>query len=113
MAAVAPKYDIGETVYILESAAVGFLEPYKVEMIVYSSPSRITYFLYSGPRQPTVTTTFGDRISQRGRPTLEYEEAELVTYEVALDLSVKNAAANLARLQTQHDAMYPDSTGGT
>jgi len=107
-----PKFAVGETVYILESAALGFMEPYKIEMIVHSSPDRITYFLYSGPRPPTVTTSFGDRISQHGRPVLEYEEAELITHEVAMNLSISNAAATLSKLQAQQDLVYPGATDG-
>jgi hypothetical protein len=97
--AVAPIYSIGQTVYLAESAALGFLEAYIIKGIAYQPSGKIVYTLATSLKQPSAVQTIGDRVTgQRALPIKFYEE-DLIGYEQALDSCIANLQNQLAALQ--------------
>jgi len=106
-----PKFDINDTVYLRESAALGFLEAVRITGVhkykdgwVYTIGSRV-----ANPRHPA---TFGDRISHVHGQTLYFSEDEFVTHCDALFLAEANATNMLQRIQSQRMAICPTEFTG-
>jgi len=97
--AIAPFYDIGQIVYLKESAALGFLEAYAVKEMRYEPTGKLVYTLITFLKPPAANQTIGDRITgQQVLPILFYEE-DLVEYAEALELCIANLQAQLDALQ--------------
>ncbi|MFA5766578.1 MAG: hypothetical protein WC919_01475 [Candidatus Paceibacterota bacterium] len=95
----APIYNIGQTVYLAESAALGFLEAYIIKEIAYQPSGKIVYTLATSLKQPSAVQTIGDRVTgQRALPIKFYEE-DLIGYEQALDACIANLQNQLTALQ--------------
>lgn len=97
-----PAYEIGDSVYLRESAALGFLEHYNIASIYQPSLGRIIYYMVPNPARER-GATFGDQITHMSRPILYFEEDELITYAEAIQLAKANAQAQLQRLQNLSD----------
>jgi hypothetical protein len=103
--AKAPVYDIGQTVYLKESASLGFLEAYIIKDMGYQPSGRLIYTLATSLKSPTAIQTIGDRVTgQRTLPIRFYEE-DLIGYKEALELCISNLQTQLAALQRLYQGM--------
>ncbi len=91
-------YNIGDVVYLRESAGLGFLESIKVSAIYIPTTTRVVYYSTTYKNNPC-SVTFGDRITHVDNPLMYFEEDELITYELALSLVEANTSAKLAQIQ--------------
>jgi len=98
MALNAPIYDIGSTVYLRESAAIGFVEGYKVQSVRYSVSGSVIYKLAFYAKSPNAAATIGDRITGLHVMPVEMRETDLITYCEALDLAIANLEEQLTSL---------------
>lgn len=114
--AQAPLYNQGDTVYLRDSAALGFLEAYIVHTITHRPDGLIVYSLSTHLKPPAANMTMGDRNTGRVLHPLTFFEHELVSYCDALALAVANTQKQLAKLQAQQaiSGCLPDAgTEGT
>lgn len=103
--AKAPLYDIGQTVYLRESAALGFLEAYLVKDMGYQPNGRLIYTLVTSLKSPAAVQTIGDRVTgQRTLPIRFYEE-DLIGYKEALEICIANLQNQLVALQRLYQGM--------
>ena len=109
--ATAPLYDQGDTVYLKDSAALGFLEAYIVQTIVHRADGSIVYHLATYLKPPAANMTIGDRNTGRVLHGLSFFESELITYCEALSLAIVNSQAQLASLQAQSEVSGCQDTG--
>lgn len=105
----APKYDIGEAVYLRESAAIGHLEAVIISGAMWGK-GQWMYTVRAGRAQPTAVAYYGDRITAVHAKTLYYTENELITHCDALELAEANAQRALERIQLQRAGLCPDTT---
>ena len=104
----APKYDIGDVVYLKESAALGHLEAVTISGAVYNNGWM--YTIRAGRALPTSVAHYGDRISAVHAKTLYFTENELIVLCDALELAEANAQRALERIQIQRTNLCPDVT---
>jgi len=100
--AQAPIYSQGDTVYLRDSAALGFLEAYIVQSIVHRPDGVIQYYLATHLKPPAVNMTMGDRNTGRVLRQLTFLETDLISYCEALVLAIDNTEKQLAALQAQY-----------
>lgn len=93
-------YNIGDAVYLRDSAAIGFLECYAVSQIHILPGNDVVYELSSSFVAPTTTPLFGDRVTHRVRPVLNFRESELITKNDAIDLAKSALEIQLAALES-------------
>jgi hypothetical protein len=105
----APLYDIGDVVYLRESAAIGHLEAVTISGATYRE-SKWMYAIRAGRAQPSSVPYYGDRISAVNAKTLYFTESELVVLCDALLLAEANAQRALERIQLQRANLCPDVT---
>ena len=105
----APKYDVGDVVYLKESAALGHLEAVTISGATYSNNSWM-YTIRAGRALPTSVAYYGDRISAVHAKTLYFTENELIVLCDALELAEANAQRALERIQIQRTNLCPDVT---
>jgi len=105
----APKYDIGNVVYLRESAALGFLEPARISGISRRGPDWI-YSIYVGLAGSTSANLFGDRRSMVHNNTLFFTEEEFVTELEALQLTKSNLERQLNSVNQQITSKYPSNS---
>ncbi len=112
MPTTTPKFCIGDEVYLVESAKLGFLESYQLTG-VRRDPSDSTWmYSISVPgRPPLMNTTVGDRIRLTNPHDFELAEEELGTLCETLDLAIESKQRDLTALQSKKDALCPDETG--
>lgn len=80
----APKYNVGDYVYLVVSAKRGFLEFYRIDQL-RNYGSKYRYAMKIRPRNfKESLPTVGDRIDLRKTGLLEFKEEELCTYCEAL-----------------------------
>lgn len=96
----APTYDVGNVVYLKESAALGFLEAVKISGI-YRNTDGWIYTTEARSAQPSAAATYGDRISFTNRATLYFSESEFVDVCAALDLAEAYAQRLLQSIQAR------------
>lgn len=114
--AQAPIYTQGDTVYLRDSAALGFLEAYIIQTITHRADGLIIYNLATHLKPPTANMTMGDRNTGRVLLPLTFFEHELVPYCEALELAIANTQKQLVKLQAQQavSGCLPDEgTDGT
>ncbi len=108
-----PLYDVNDTVYFKESAALGHLEAVTISGILARGDAWL-YTVYASRGQPTAVAHYGDRKTTTHAATLYFSEDEFVLLCDALDLAEANAQAHLDRIQAQRAAMCSDEpTAGT
>ena len=96
--AKAPLYDIGQTVYLQESAALGFLEAYTIKDMAYQPNGRLIYTLVTSLKQPAAVQTIGDRVTGQQVLPIRFYEEDLIGYREALELCITS-------LQNQQNAL--------
>lgn len=104
----APTYGEGDTVYLRESAALGFLEAVIINGITRNNGKWI-YTIRTGVSSPIAPTVYGDRRSLVHAKTLYFSEDELITICDALDLAEANAQRVLDKLRAQRVALCPST----
>jgi len=102
-----PTYDVGDIVYLRESAAIGYLEPLKISGLSKSSLGWV-YTVVAGGSSPY--STYGDRKSLINGAILYYTESEFVSLRAALDLAYDYAIGVASRIDAQRNALFPDTT---
>lgn len=93
-----PKYNIGDTVFLKESAAFGFLEAYLVQLPIYKADGSIYYRLATGARAPIGVQTIGDRINGLAVVPLILPEHDLIAYCDALSITRDNLTLQLSQI---------------
>ena len=95
-----PKYEVGDVVYLRESAAIGHLEAVRIAAVLNKGANWIyTVNLYAG--SPTAVAQYGDRIMQVNGATVYYDEGEFVSLCEALSLAEANLTLQLQKVQQQ------------
>lgn len=92
-----PLFDIGDEIYLKESAANGFLERFKIATRLQDGGE----WVYSFGIPPKVTTSalFGDRVTHVHGRVLYFNESELVTICQAIDLIEQVLIDRLAEIR--------------
>jgi len=103
--AAAPLYNIGSTVYLRESAALGFLEAYIVKEMAYQPNGKLFYTLSTSIRPPDAVQTIGDRITGRQNLPIRFYEEDLIAYREALELCITNLQTQLTALQRLYQGL--------
>lgn len=98
----APLYKIGDVVYLVESAALGELEAYKIGAIQQLSADKWVYKIYIDQKPPTEQTV-GDRIDLRETREMFYEESEIFGLCGAIDTAINNIEIRINRTQFMLD----------
>ena len=106
-----PLYEPGDILYLLESAALGFLEAVRISGMMYG-PNGWLYTVSAKASQPTAPSHFGDRITAVQGATLYFSEDEFVLVCDAQALVEANLQAQLDRIKLQRAAQCPDITAG-
>lgn len=96
----APIYLEGDTVYLKESAALGFLEAVVINGMTRNNGKWI-YTIRTGVSSPSSPTVYGDRRSLVHGKTLYFSEDELISLCEALDLAEANAQRVLDNIKAQ------------
>lgn len=106
-----PLYNIGDILYLRESAALGFLEVAKISGISLSQQGWIyaTEAKAGFPRSPAHT---GDRITTVQGMILYFSENEFVVQCDAMALVEANLVAQLGRIQAQRASICAEPTAG-
>lgn len=103
-----PIYNPGDIVYLKESAAIGFLEAYKVVHAKFNADGTVAYVLDTSVKSPTVAT-FGDMVGPPRYSALTINESDLVDYCGGLDLAIAVHERQLASLQAKRASICVDN----
>jgi hypothetical protein len=103
--AVAPIYNIGQTVYLRESATLGFLEAYIIKAIAYQPNGQLVYELTTYLKPPGSLQTIGDRVTGRVPLPIRFFEGDLIEYREALEICIANLQTQLNALQRLYQGL--------
>lgn len=103
-----PVYALGDVVYLRDSAAIGFIEAYRIQHAVYNSDGTVSYVLETSVRTPTVAT-FGDMVGPPRYAPLTMLETNLVSYCEAIDLALAHHQVAVSDLQAKKDSHCDDT----
>jgi len=106
----APLYDIGDSVYLRESAALGFIEAVRISGVSKQSTGWV-YTIEARSAQPMAPTVYGDRIATTNRAILYFSEDEFLPLCDALNLAEEHALSVLSKIQAQKQRLCDDVTG--
>lgn len=98
----APKFKIGDVVYLVESAALGELEAYKIGGLKQVTAGTWVYQIYIEQKGPTEQTV-GDRVDLKEPREMFYEEIEVFTLCEAIQTAINNLVIRINRIQFQID----------
>jgi hypothetical protein len=98
----APTFKIGDVVYLVESAALGELEAYKIGGLSQATPGIWVYQIYIEQKPPTEQTV-GDRVDLKEPREMFYEETEIFTLCEAVQTAINNLTIRINRTQFQID----------
>jgi hypothetical protein len=101
----APIYNIGQTVYLKESAALGFLEAYIIKNMAYEPNGRLIYTLVTSLKSPAAVQTIGDRVTGQLALPIRFYEEDLIEYRVALETCIANLQNQLTHLQSLYQGL--------
>lgn len=102
-----PKYQINDSVFLRESASMGFLEPAKISGVHLHTDGTWVYSIGSSSRE---SSPYGDRLSFVNSNVLFFSEDELILKCDALVLMEEAARNLLTSIQAQKSLLCPDST---
>jgi hypothetical protein len=97
--ATAPLYNIGDVVYLRESAALGFLEAYIIKEMTHQPDGNLVYTLVTSLKPPEAVQTIGDRVTGQLALPIKFYEEDLIEYTEALELCISNLQTQLNTLQ--------------
>jgi hypothetical protein len=95
-----PLYDIGDAVYLAESAQIGYLEPVRITGITKNA-SEWVYTVSAGPSLPIGNATYGDRVNIVNGSVLYFSESEFVDVCSALRLARSYYELRLSAIDSQ------------
>lgn len=95
----APKFQVGDLVYFVESAKVGQIESYKLNAAHQDGDGSWYYFVGAPLRPPPTTATFGDRNTGKRGIDMGFAESELTDACTALGLAESYHVAQLAKVR--------------
>lgn len=98
----APLYDVGDVVYLKESAALGLVEAVRIGTVTKNN-SGWAYGIVTSSAQMS-----GDRRSVVHGGVIYYGEDEFVTLCEALNLAEANVRLKLEKIQAQRAALCED-----
>jgi len=100
MATKPPKFSIDDTIYLRESAMLGFIESYKITGMHYETSSgQWIYHIAIKPRRESFTTVM-DMYQLVNKEELLLREDELVTFCEAVNLAIIETQRRLNQLLT-------------
>ena len=103
-----PTYNPGDVVYLSESAAIGFIEAYRIVHAQFNADGTVAYVLDTSVKSPTVAT-FGDMVGPPRYAKLTINESDLVDYCGALTLAISALQSQLSSLQAKKDSICVDN----
>ena len=106
----ANKYNVGDMVFLSESARIGFLESYRVNKVIQYDTGIWRYEIIISAKPPSISQTVGDRITLKSGEIIVFEEYELITMCDALDLAITSVQSRLDELR-RTKATYCRSEG--
>ncbi len=102
-----PKYNIGDIVYLAESAKLGFLESYQVASMRLPVIGQWLYTIQIPARQGVQGLTMGDQIRINKSVAFELIESSLIPFRGALDLALESAESRVAYLRSVKSSKFP------
>ena len=91
----APRYAIGDILYVKESAAVGALEAVIISGVEMQPDNMVWVYKVTLAGNPQARATFGDMIQYYGSAKLYWWESELVSACDAYDLAIDYLQARI------------------
>ena len=108
----APLYERGNTVYLRESAAVGFLEAHTISGVT-RGPNGWVYTIMVRPNLPSHAPHYGERRSLTNGAVITFEECEFIVICDALRLAEQYHLNQLSAIQSRLATYCVDSDQGT
>ena len=108
----APLYERGTTVYLRESASVGFLEAHTIAGVTRGNNGWV-YTILIRPNLPTHAPHYGERRSLTNGAIITFEECEFIQICDALALAEQYHQNQLAAIQNRIATHCVDPTSGT
>lgn len=99
-----PTYEVGNEVYIRQSAAIGFLEKMRVHSIVSDPNGGWAYGFLSLPSVGNSIPSLTDQINYQVDRLIFLNDNELVSYCTALNMAKAYFETQLAKITTMLDA---------
>lgn len=99
----APQWSVDDVVYLRESAAIGFLESYKITNIVWDTSYSRWLYEVDIRHRGTEPNTVIDAHNLRRVEVLTLGENDLISLGDALDLAIINTEQRLKYLRTQKE----------
>lgn len=93
-----PKYNVGDVVYLRESAGIGHLETVHIRAVV-SFQGSWAYVISTSSMNNISASTYSDRINYQTGVGIYYSQNELLTKAEALEMAIDTTTAKLTRLQ--------------
>lgn len=104
-----PKFDIGDIIYLEESAKLGFLESYSISTVRQDADGTWIYSISVPMRPPHNNMTYGDRITLRNDIVFEIAESDIIDFCDAVDLAISTKQSELSKLQSLKSIQCEDS----
>ena len=103
-----PKYKINNTIYLRESAMLGFIESYKVNGIIYDSHTSQWMYQINIKNRGPATSLMVDRVDLRAQESLYFKESELIEFCEAINLAISEAEQRINKLKKMRDTRCVD-----
>jgi hypothetical protein len=104
---VPPLYNVNDLICIAESAALGFLEQYRVSTVTNQGIEWIYTIKWGIPKPYERTALFGEMISGQEQFLRYFRESELMPYCDAVDLIVQVLQRRLYEAQRIQASLCP------
>lgn len=101
----APRWSVGDVVYLKESAMIGFIESYKITNIAWDPQWNRWVYMVDIKHKGAESTSVIDMYDLRRSETLRFIEDDLISCVEALDLAIINLKERLKYLQNKRDAL--------
>lgn len=93
----APRYKIGDIVYLIESASLGELEAYKIGALSSREAGTWVYQIFIDQRPTVSGQTVEDRFDLRNPTELYFDESEVTDLCDAINLALNNIQGRMNR----------------
>ncbi len=104
-----PKFEVGATVYMVESAKLGSLESYTISESRQGLDKSWVYNIAIAAKTPSINSTVGDRITLKHSINFSLVESDLTDFCTAVGLAKGYLETQLERI-TRIESTY---CGGT
>lgn len=106
----APIFKIRDVVYLVESAALGELEAYRIGAMRQKADGDWLYQIYID-QKPPAEQTVGDRIDLKEPRELMFHESDLIDFCGALDIAITNVQSRVNRFSNLFDSECVTGSG--